>query len=165
MGLTSSVTVCHYKNNGPHRKSFCKDDATRKLKYEVRREHSRIELDWKLVLPEDAGLISTSLHIAMEQMVPCSFDPSEHALVRRNGRNGILSGHPGLCCKHCMGLERVTDSKHSIGYWFPVSENTLYYRGRFTAGLENHVQNCMHCPPEVRPLSYFSVRLLWGRFS
>lgn len=150
-GRKSSVTLDCYKDIGPHGAFFCSYNGCRSTKQPYCRgfcwEHMLTVFDgiggrpktFPLVLPEDRALVTESLHLTLEQMVPCIFGSLERGVVIRR------EGYPGLACKHCMGKTDVAVA----GQWYPSSESAMY-ASTFAKGLIRHLQNCPHCPLSVK---------------
>lgn len=146
----------------PHGKFFCNYRGCIKTNQpscrRLCRAHFKTVMDGKdqpapypLVLPKDRQLISEVLYLALEQMSPCILS-TEKPKYATAGHSCLREGYRGLACKHCK------DSKNLGGRWYPTSETAMYC-STFAKNIVKHLQNCPHCPSEVRCLFSLSSEL------
>lgn len=96
---------------------------------------------YRLVFPEDKPLIGDCLYLAFEQMKPCNFMETDRVGCYKDR----VLGFPGLACTHCVGH----DDGFGLRRFFPSTESSLSQTTTSRCIL-NHVQNCLHCPTEIR---------------
>ena len=93
--------------------------------------------DRPLVFLEDKELVSETIYLTFEQMIPCIMVEADLVGCYKNGE----VGYPGLACKHCAG-------KAGWARYFPPWERSLS-QTTTTLTIMNHVMNCVHCPTEI----------------
>ncbi|KAL9189982.1 hypothetical protein ACHAXT_009657 [Thalassiosira profunda] len=92
-----------------------------------------------LVIPIDKRHITPFTYHLLLQMRPCAFTEADRVGKRKNTK----VGHPGLACRHCLGL-------HSNGRFFPRSVKTLADASKTLDPAYRHMLGCESCPSHVK---------------
>jgi hypothetical protein len=89
----------------------------------------------------DKELVSSYLHLLLEQMETCQFTEEDRA----GGRSKVKDcpvGFAGMQCKHCAG-------KAGFGRYFPTTVTALS-SANSDRNIFNHVSKCRRCPHSVK---------------
>jgi len=93
-----------------------------------------------LVLPSEKRDTTTFTFHIMSQLRPCTFTEAD----RLGRRRGLLTGFPGLACRHCLGEHGCS------GRFFPSSVKTMADASKTLDVVYRHVMKCKDCPWNIK---------------
>ena len=96
--------------------------------------------DGELITYEEKDLVPDSIYLMMKQGRRCSLNKTDQS----KGVSDRRLGFPGICCKHCGGLE----DDAFIGRFFPYTKKMI--SESFPHSFYTHILSCSKCPQSVK---------------